>query len=73
MFLRDNGNGQPARAVVHYGLDFPPECLMLPGRRLGIIPRYGGLIVLDGWKAYLTYTQCKHQLCGAHLLAWNYP
>ena len=34
---------------------------------LGIIPRYGGLIVHDCWKAYLTYTQCKHQLCGAHL------
>ena len=33
---------------------------------LGIIPRYGGLIVHDCWKAYLTYTQCKHQLCGAH-------
>ena len=35
---------------------------------LGIIPRYGGLIVHDCWKACLTYTQCKHQLCGAHLL-----
>ena len=35
---------------------------------LGIIPRYGGLIVHDCWKAYLTYTQCKHQLCGAHPL-----
>ena len=35
---------------------------------LGIIPRYRGLIVHDCWKAYLTYTQCKHQLCGAHLL-----
>ena len=35
---------------------------------LGIIPRYGGVIVHDCWKACLTYTQCKHQLCGAHLL-----
>ena len=35
---------------------------------LGIIPRYGGLIVHDCWKAYLTYTRCKHQLCGSHLL-----
>ena len=35
---------------------------------LGILPRYGGLIVHDCWKACLTYTQCKHQLCGAHLL-----
>ena len=35
---------------------------------LGIIPRYRRVIVHDCWKAYLTYTQCKHQLCGAHLL-----
>ena len=35
---------------------------------LGIIPRYGGVIVHDCWKTYLTYTHCKHQLCGAHLL-----
>lgn len=35
---------------------------------LGIIPRYGGVIVHDCWKTYLTYTRCKHQLCGAHLL-----
>ena len=34
----------------------------------GILPRYQGLIVHDCWKAYLTYTRCKHQLCGAHLL-----
>ena len=35
---------------------------------LGIIPRYRGVIVHDCWKTYLTYTHCKHQLCGAHLL-----
>ena len=35
---------------------------------IGIIPRYGGVIVHDCWKAYLTYTNCKHQLCGPHLL-----
>ena len=35
---------------------------------IGIIPRYGGVIVHDCWKAYLTYTNCRHQLCGAHLL-----
>ena len=35
---------------------------------IGIIPRYGGVIVHDCWKAYLTCTNCRHQLCGAHLL-----
>ena len=35
---------------------------------IGIIPRYGGVIVHDCWKACLTYAKCKHQLCGAHLL-----
>ncbi len=35
---------------------------------IGIIPRYGGVIVHDCWKAYLTCTNCKHQLCCPHLL-----
>ncbi len=35
---------------------------------IGIIPRYGGVIVHDCWKACLTYTNCRHQLCGAHLV-----
>lgn len=35
---------------------------------IGIIPRHRGVIVHDCWKAYLTYTNCKHQLCGRHLL-----
>ena len=34
---------------------------------LGIIPRYGRLLVHDCWRAYLTYTQCKHQRRGSHL------
>jgi transposase len=34
----------------------------------GVLPRYGGTCVHDGWPAYSFYTQCRHALCGAHLL-----
>lgn len=33
-----------------------------------IIPRYGGVIIHDCWKSYLTYDNCSHGLCGSHLL-----
>ena len=35
---------------------------------IGIIPRYGGIIVHDCWASYLSYDHCGHGLCGAHLL-----
>jgi transposase len=35
---------------------------------IGIIPRYGGVIVHDCWASYLSYAHCGHGLCGAHLL-----
>ena len=35
---------------------------------IGIIPRYGGVIVHDCWASYLSYAHCRHGLCGAHLL-----
>ena len=35
---------------------------------IGIIPRYGGVIVHDCWASYLSYGHCSHGLCGAHLL-----
>jgi hypothetical protein len=35
---------------------------------IGIIPRYGGVIVHDCWQSYLSYHQCGHGLCGSHLL-----
>ena len=56
----------PAGPITVKGLHRKRGCEAI--NTLGIIPRYGGLIVHDCWKAYLTYTQCKHQLCGAHLL-----
>ena len=35
---------------------------------IGIIPRYGGILVHDRWASYLGYRQCGHALCGSHLL-----
>lgn len=35
---------------------------------IGVIPRYGGIIVHDCWASYLSYEHCDHGLCGAHLL-----
>jgi transposase len=34
----------------------------------GVLPRYRGMCVHDDWPAYSFYTQCRHALCGAHLL-----
>jgi transposase-like protein len=33
-----------------------------------ILPQYGGILIHDGWKSYLSYGQGGHGLCGAHLL-----
>ncbi len=35
---------------------------------IGVIPRYGGVIIHDCWASYLSYEHCRHGLCGAHLL-----
>jgi len=35
---------------------------------IGIIPRYGGVIVHDCWASYLAFEHCAHGLCGSHLL-----
>jgi len=35
---------------------------------IGIIPRYGGVIIHDCLHAYLSYDHCDHGLCGSHLL-----
>jgi transposase len=34
---------------------------------IGIIPRYGGVVIHDCWASYLTYDHCSHALCGSHL------
>jgi len=35
---------------------------------IGVIPRYGGVIIHDCWGSYLAYNHCGHGLCGSHLL-----
>ena len=35
---------------------------------IGIIPRYGGIVIHDCLGSYLAYAQCEHALCGSHLL-----
>jgi len=35
---------------------------------IGVIPRYGGVIVHDCWASYFSYEHCEHGLCGAHLV-----
>jgi transposase/uncharacterized coiled-coil protein SlyX len=34
----------------------------------GVLPRFGGVAVHDGWAPYRRYQQVTHALCGAHLL-----
>ena len=35
---------------------------------IGVIPRYGGVMIHDCWASYLAYDHCDHGLCGSHLL-----
>jgi len=35
---------------------------------IDIVPRFGGVIIHDCWASYLSYDNCDHGLCGAHLL-----
>jgi len=35
---------------------------------IGIIPKYGGILVHDCWSSYLSFKEKDHALCGAHLL-----
>lgn len=35
---------------------------------IGILPRYGGVVVHDCWASYFSYHGCRHALCGSHLL-----
>ena len=35
---------------------------------IGVIPRYGGVLVHDRWASYFIYGNCEHALCGSHLL-----
>ena len=35
---------------------------------IGIVPRYGGVLVHDRWASYFAYDNCEHALCATHLL-----
>ena len=35
---------------------------------IDVIPRYGGILIHDGWKSYELYGNCRHGLCGSHIL-----
>jgi len=35
---------------------------------IGVIPRYGGVTVHDCWSTYFSYSNCRHALCGSHIL-----
>jgi transposase len=35
---------------------------------IGIIPKYGGIIVHDCWATYFAYKNVDHALCGSHIL-----
>ncbi len=35
---------------------------------IGVIPRYGGVLVHDRWASHFAHRNCDHALCGAHLL-----
>ena len=58
---------------VYSGGDITLKCLER-GRGLkaidsiGIVPRYGGVIIHDCWASYFSYQHCGHGLCGSHLM-----
>ena len=52
--------------VTHYGVN--EKRGKAATDRIGILPKFTGVSVHDGWKSYFRYTQCQHALCNAHLL-----
>ena len=52
--------------VTHYGVN--EKRGKAATDRIGILPKFTGVSVHDGWKSYFQYTQCQHALCNAHLL-----
>ncbi|HEV7375266.1 MAG TPA: transposase, partial [Pyrinomonadaceae bacterium] len=53
-------------ALTHYGYDSRRGRAAMD--EIGILPKYRGNLVHDGWWSYDYYTNCQHSLCCAHLL-----
>lgn len=52
--------------LTHYGVDTKRGAEAID--RIGILRRFGGTCVHDGWWAYHQYAGTKHQFCNAHIL-----
>ena len=69
--LRVEGSGRfvhvaSTERLTHYACD--PRRGKPAMDEVGILPAFKGVSVHDGWPAYTYYYQCRHALCGAHLL-----
>ncbi len=69
--LRVGGRGQYIHvasnsSLTHYAYDSRGGKAAMD--EIGILPRYRGNLVHDGWWSYDYYTACRHSLCGVHLL-----
>jgi transposase len=69
--LRVEGEGRfvhvaSTPSLTHYSCD--PRRGKAAMDEIGILPAFKGTSVHDGWPAYTYYYQCRHALCGAHLL-----
>lgn len=69
--LRVEGTGQFVHVastprLTHYACDTRRGKAAMD--EVGILPAFKGTSVHDGWPAYSYYYQCRHALCGAHLL-----
>jgi transposase len=53
-------------ALTRYGVHAKRGQVAL--NELGLVGRFSGQLVHDGWNAYHTFSQCGHALCNAHLL-----
>ena len=69
--LRVEGEGRfvhvaSTTGLTHYSYD--PRRGKAAMDEIGILPAFKGVSVHDGWPAYHYYYQCRHALCGAHIL-----